>query len=358
MSEVQGLTSTQIGALMGVMQIARTAAGPLVGLVADIVQAPRLLAVLLSLCCAAAFAVMTFVPSITVPVLVASACVAGALFSAIMPLGESLAVTNIAESDYGRVRLWGSLAFMAANIIGGRMLGSGGGATLIMPILITGSLLVTAASLALPRRAPSSDQANDSNSDDAKPSGGNETLKEAAALATNPIYLLFILAGCCVQAGHAAYYSFGTIMLQGAGISGSVIGMLWGVGVAAEVRRLIAPHSISATVLMPLPTAHNAALRCRSASRIRTLVDMLLKQGMIWPQWMVLILLVRKLMPMQVVLFAEKRLQAALNAWQLIALGGVAAVIRWAVMSTSPSMPVLVMMQARSLSTLRQSSYS
>ena len=235
MSEVQGLTSTQIGALMGVMQIARTAAGPLVGLVADIVQAPRLLAVLLSLCCAAAFAVMTFVPSITAPVLVAAACVAGALFSAIMPLGESLAVTNIAETDYGRVRLWGSLAFMAANIIGGRMLGSGGGASLIMPILITGSLLVTAASMALPRRA-SSDNAKDGNTNDTKPSGGNDTLKEAAALATNPIYLLFILAGCCVQAGHAAYYSFGTIMLQGAGLSGSVIGMLWGVGVAAEVR--------------------------------------------------------------------------------------------------------------------------
>ena len=71
-----------------------------------------------------------------------------------MPLGESLAVTsNIAESDYGRARLWGSLTFMAANVIGGRMLGSGGGALLIMPILITGSLLVTAASLALPRRA-------------------------------------------------------------------------------------------------------------------------------------------------------------------------------------------------------------
>ena len=56
-----------------------------------------------------------------------------------MPLGESLAVTNIAESDYGRARLWGSLTFMAANIIGGRKLGSGGGALLIMPILNSSS---------------------------------------------------------------------------------------------------------------------------------------------------------------------------------------------------------------------------
>ena len=106
---------------------------------------------------------------------------------------------------------------------------------------------------------------------------------------------------------------------------------------------------------MPLPTAHIAALRCRSASRIRI-------PGRISEAGHDLASMdganpvdSSKLMPMQVVLFAEKRLQTALNAWQLIALGGVAAVIRWAVMSTSFSMPLLDMMQARPLSTFRQS---
>lgn len=48
---------------------------------------------------------------------------------------------------------------------------------------------------------------------------------------------------------------------------------------------------------------------------------------------------------MQVLLFAEKRLQVALSAWQLLAIGGAATVLRWLVMATNPSFPLLVAMQ-------------
>jgi PPP family 3-phenylpropionic acid transporter len=47
----------------------------------------------------------------------------------------------------------------------------------------------------------------------------------------------------------------------------------------------------------------------------------------------------------QVVLFAEKRLQVALSAWQLLALAGAASVLRWGVMATNPSSALLIAMQ-------------
>jgi PPP family 3-phenylpropionic acid transporter len=48
--------------------------------------------------------------------------IAGVALSAMMPLGENLALlTAYAEKlDYGRIRLWGSITFIAAATAGGR----------------------------------------------------------------------------------------------------------------------------------------------------------------------------------------------------------------------------------------------
>jgi PPP family 3-phenylpropionic acid transporter len=47
--------------------------------------------------------------------------------------------------------------------------------------------------------------------------------------------ILGIFAAACVQASHAALYTFGSIHWGASGISSTMIGFLWGVGVAAEV---------------------------------------------------------------------------------------------------------------------------
>jgi PPP family 3-phenylpropionic acid transporter len=47
--------------------------------------------------------------------------------------------------------------------------------------------------------------------------------------------LLIMLAGGIVQASHAVYYAFSAIHWQAQGIDGRWFGILWGVGVVAEV---------------------------------------------------------------------------------------------------------------------------
>lgn len=230
MSEVRGLSSTEIGALLGVTQIARLAAGPTVGLIADLTRAPRTLAIVLAVLCTLAYSGMLL--PVQIPLLVALACLAVSLSSAAVALGESVAVTTIANEDYGRVRLWGSLAFVAANVIGGRIL-SGTGAAQVMPMLICSSGMLIFASLGLPRRCKAAEE--DLRGPNYPAASRADTLSEARSLVTSPVFLLFLLASCSIQSAHATYYSFSTIMLQGAGHTGSAIGMVWAAGVAAEV---------------------------------------------------------------------------------------------------------------------------
>ncbi len=60
-------------------------------------------------------------------------------------------------------------------------------------------------------------------------------LADAFDLVRAPLFLLFLLAASLIQASHALYYSFGTLNWRAQGIPDGAIGMLWSVGVVAEV---------------------------------------------------------------------------------------------------------------------------
>jgi len=64
-----------------------------------------------------------------------------------------------------------------------------------------------------------------------KGGGAGDVLK----LLTNKPFLLAVLCGGCLQASHAMYYAFGTLSFAAQGYSGGVIGLLWSVGVCAEI---------------------------------------------------------------------------------------------------------------------------
>jgi PPP family 3-phenylpropionic acid transporter len=56
-----------------------------------------------------------------------------------------------------------------------------------------------------------------------------------SALFKNKPYLLFLITAALTQASHAVYYGFGTLNWQQEGLSSSFIGLLWAVGVLAEI---------------------------------------------------------------------------------------------------------------------------
>lgn len=150
-------------------------------------------------------------------------------WTTIMPLIETVAVTGIRTGalDYGRVRLWGSLSFIVASLGSGLVIGKIG-PEVVLPLLVAGTVLMVIAAHLLPRKLAGQGSSAPSVLRGLK-------LEDAFGLVRAPLFLLFLLAASLIQASHALYYSFGTLNWRAQGIPDGVIGMLWSVGVVAEV---------------------------------------------------------------------------------------------------------------------------
>ncbi len=149
-----------------------------------------------------------------------------ALWSPIMPLGESLTMLsgrdgseNGGELDYGRIRLWGSLSFIATAVGAGHLL-SGRSPDIIFWVLLMALVLIVSVTIALPAtQAPAATGAR---------FASFEVLRDRQ-------FVVFIAACALIQASHSVYYVFGTLNWKAQGFSESVIGWLWAEGVAAEI---------------------------------------------------------------------------------------------------------------------------
>ncbi len=58
---------------------------------------------------------------------------------------------------------------------------------------------------------------------------------DAKILVTSPVFLLFLVAAGALQGSHATLYTFGAVHWRSQGIATAWVGVLWAVGVLAEV---------------------------------------------------------------------------------------------------------------------------
>ena len=150
-------------------------------------------------------------------------------WTTIMPLIETVSVGFIRTGalDYGRVRLWGSLSFIAASLGSGVVIGRIGPQA-VLPLLVAATTLLVLGAHLLPRELGDRGRTAPAVLRSLK-------LADAFGLARAPLFLLFLLAASLIQASHALYYSFGTLNWRAQGIPDGAIGVLWSVGVIAEV---------------------------------------------------------------------------------------------------------------------------
>jgi PPP family 3-phenylpropionic acid transporter len=157
-------------------------------------------------------------------ILIAAAAVIGSVaFSMTFPLGDAYSLRALAERgrSYGSVRMWGSAAFIAANVAGGVILGLIAPASLIWLLLGTyGATLVAAIGLA----RPSADVT--SHPTEATVHG---------PLWKSPAFIAVALASALIQSSHAVFYGFSALDWAAQGLSGTTIGLLWAIGVTAEI---------------------------------------------------------------------------------------------------------------------------
>jgi PPP family 3-phenylpropionic acid transporter len=147
-------------------------------------------------------------------------CVAPAL-----PFAEATALEQ-AEAQgfaYGRVRLWGSLAFVAVAAASGAAIGGVPGRTLLVA---AAGMLALGAVAATGFPSP-------------PPGAGSTTSRRGGAGVARTLRdrsLWRLLAACTLmQAGHGPYYAFYSIRLETLGYSGTAIGLLWALAVICEI---------------------------------------------------------------------------------------------------------------------------
>jgi PPP family 3-phenylpropionic acid transporter len=136
-----------------------------------------------------------------------------------IPLIESFANTVTLRSGhgYGRMRAWGSFAFLIGNVGMGALLVLPDGAALL-PWIAAGLLLCLCLAVAGPSWQP--------------PVPRLDPRAAAAALA---VAAPLLAPALLLQASHAFYYSFGTLWWIDHGVAKGSTGIVWGAAVAAEI---------------------------------------------------------------------------------------------------------------------------
>ena len=160
----------------------------------------------------------------------------------IIPLTDTkmLAASHARGVAYGQIRLWGSAAFIAANVLGGMVIATYGGASVLTMLIATGIATAICAHI-LPvaggtrdNKVPAAHQ--------------QSTRKILATLFSKSWFVTVVIAAGLIQASHAVYYAFSAIHWRSQGISDTWIGILWAIGVAAEIGLF----AISATLIRRL----------------------------------------------------------------------------------------------------------
>ena len=135
-----------------------------------------------------------------------------------MPLNETAASAWQKQIglDYGRARLFGSGAYILGALLAGWAVARFG----------AGRLVYLMIALLLPRAAPALQN---------RASAAQGESLGFAALLRQPGTRGMLLAVSLIQGSHAAYYTYGVIYWQAAGIAPQQISGLWSVAVAAEI---------------------------------------------------------------------------------------------------------------------------
>jgi PPP family 3-phenylpropionic acid transporter len=217
--EARHLDATEIGLVLAIGIGSKVIGLPIAAHAADRTGERQRLMLFLSAASLLAFALFGFGRSFWSIVLVN--LLFFSLWPPVMSLGESLTIMAAHSNgfQYGRVRLWGSIAYIFVALVAGSVLARSSPEAVFW-LILAGVVLTALACARLPdlrtERAPSI----------------RPPLLDA--LAHRPLMLMLVACGL-IQGSHAVYYGFGTIHWQQAGYSEDVIGALWAEGVVCEV---------------------------------------------------------------------------------------------------------------------------
>jgi PPP family 3-phenylpropionic acid transporter len=242
-----GIEASWIGVIVAVPAVTRFTILPFVTAAAERRNALRAAMIITALMTALGFSLLGILraPLVILVVFAATACA----WTPLVPLTDGYALKGVARYglNYGPLRLWGSAAFIAGAVVSGVLADIVPADRLIWVIAASAWLGALAGFGLQPLAAP------------AKVAGGPV---RRARLLRDPTFVAIIAAAALIQGSHAAYYTFASIVWQGAGLGGLTIAMLWGLGVVAEIVVFaLSPRFTLSPALLMLGGALSAVLR-------------------------------------------------------------------------------------------------
>jgi len=219
--QAKGLDSRATGIVLAVPMLMRLVSVPLIARLADRWSAFRGALIAASVGSILAYVLLSQVSGF-VPILLAVALASVATAPA-LPVTDAYALKGLGLRGraYGPVRLWGSVAFVAANLGAGLVIDR------IAPIdivwlLVAALTMVAAVSLALRPLV-------------AEVPAAEEPGLPKRKLLLSPGFWVIAAAASLIQASHAVYYGFSVLDWRAKGLDATSIGGLWGLAVVAEV---------------------------------------------------------------------------------------------------------------------------
>ncbi len=217
----KGLDPREIGIVLAAPMVVRVIAVPLATRIADRLGLLRGALIAASGASVLGFALVGAVSGFAA--VLAAYALATALLAPVLPFADAFALRGLRRrtASYGSVRLWGSVTFIVANVGGGLVLARLGAANVIWAV-VAALALGTIAALALdPIAAEAGDAA--------------EGPQPVRSLWRSPAFVAVAMGASLIQASHAVMYGFATLQWSARGIPGPAIGLLWAIGVIAEV---------------------------------------------------------------------------------------------------------------------------
>src|SRR5580698_2168307 len=227
--KAHGMTGAAIGLILAAPSLGRAATGPALAVWADGFSLRRTPIAMMGLGVGAAYLGLAMTHGFWA--WLALWFVSQSLFGGCSPLADVIALRRARTEgfNYGWPRGIGSAAYVFGNVAMGFILGVAAPDALLIWATVAALTSGLAAWWLLPP--------------DPVHEGGQrlrrrDQLKGLRTLVADPVFMLAIVSTGLIQASHGFYYGFSALTWKGQGLPSGLVGVLWGVGVGAEIAFL------------------------------------------------------------------------------------------------------------------------
>jgi PPP family 3-phenylpropionic acid transporter len=228
----RGLDGVQIGVVLSLAAVSRMLVPNLWGWLAD--RTGLHTRVMQAGACASTLCIAFLLPEPGYGALLVVVALYSIFWNSILPQLEVVAMSTLSGDTraYNRARVWGSVSFIVAVVgVGGLfdVIAVDWLPTIVLALMVAFCLVASGAPAVVR-------------------TGNPAAISRLLAVVANPQVRVFLLASLLGQVALGSFYSFFSLRVEGLGFSRTTIGLLWAIGVVAEIVLFMMMHRIMARI--------------------------------------------------------------------------------------------------------------